>query len=162
MVSGSIIFEVETPLEAQRVWNAFVKDGHNLLPKQVPEVSSSITFIQGDGGVGSIRQINFTDAAEPELSFVKELVEEVDEEKFVYRYSHVEGGMFGKILASAKYEVKYTPKAEGGCVCSYVFHYETLPGVPHDESKEQGIKDKTTGLFKKVEAYLLANPTLYV
>ncbi|KAH9324873.1 hypothetical protein KI387_005051, partial [Taxus chinensis] len=126
MVSGSISFEVETPLEAQRVWNAFVKDGHNLLPKQVPEVPSSITFIQGDGGVGSIKHHIYSNQ---EFSFVKELVEEVDEEKFVYRYSHVEGGMFEKTLASAKFEVKYTPKAEGGCVCSYVFHYETLPGV---------------------------------
>ncbi|KAH9306667.1 hypothetical protein KI387_011072, partial [Taxus chinensis] len=143
MVSGSITNELESPLEAQRVWNAFVKDGHNLLPKQVPEVFSSITFIQGDGGVGSIKQINFTDA-NPDFSFVKELVEEVDEEKFVYRYSHVEGGMLGKKLVSAKYEFKYTPKPEGGCVCSSVFHYETLPGVPHDESKVQEIKEKTT------------------
>ncbi|KAH9324872.1 hypothetical protein KI387_005050 [Taxus chinensis] len=146
MVSRSISFEVETPLEAQRVWNAFVKDGHNLLPKQVPEVPSSITFIQ----------------ANQDFSFVKELVEEVDEEKFVYRYSHVKGGMFEKTLASAKYEVKYTPKAEGGCVCSYVFHYETLPGVTHEESKVQEIKEKTTSLFKRIEAYLLTNPSLYV
>ncbi|PSE86103.1 hypothetical protein C7G75_19525, partial [Acinetobacter nosocomialis] len=160
MVAGSISSEVESPVEAKRLWNAFVKDGHNLLPKQIPELFSSITFIQGDGGIGSIKQINFT-PANKDFSFVKERIEEVDEEKLVYRYSHIEAGMLGKKLASAQYEFKYTPKPSGGCVCTAVFHYDSLPGVPRDEAKVKEIKESTSVLFKKVEAYLLANPSLY-
>ncbi|WP_146133170.1 pathogenesis-related BetVI family protein, partial [Acinetobacter baumannii] len=160
MVAGSISDEIESPVEAKRLWNALVKDGHNLLPKLVPEIFASVTFLQGDGGVGSIREIKFTPAIE-DFSYVKESVDEVDEEKLVYRYSHVEGGMLGKKLASAKYEFKYTAKPDGGSVCSSVFHYDSLPGVPHDEGKAKEIKDMGTALFKKIEAHLLANPTLY-
>ncbi|KAH9305713.1 hypothetical protein KI387_010117 [Taxus chinensis] len=160
MVAGSISHEIESPVEAKRLWNAFVKDGHNLLPKQVPEIFSSITLLEGDGGVGSIRQINFTPANE-EFSYVKERVDEADEEKLVYRYSHVEGGMLGKKLASAKYEFKYTPKPNGGTVCSSVFYYDSLPGVPNDEAKIKEIKEMGTALFKKIDDYLIANPAAY-
>ncbi|GLJ10568.1 hypothetical protein SUGI_0130880 [Cryptomeria japonica] len=160
MVVGSISHEIESPLEAKRLWNAFVKDGHNLLPKQAPELFASITFLQGEGSVGGIKQINFT-PANKDFSYVKEKVEEVDEEKLVYRYSHVEGGLLGKKVSSATYEFKYTPKAEGGCICSYVVHFDSLPGVPQDDEKVKEIKDMSTALFKKIEAYLLANPNLY-
>ncbi|XP_057844251.1 pathogenesis-related protein 1 [Cryptomeria japonica] len=160
MVVGSIRHEIESAVEAKRLWNAFVKDGHNLLPKQIPELFSSITLLQGEGGVGTIKKINFT-PVNKDFSYVKERVEELDEENFVYRSTHVEGGTLGKKLASASYEFKYTPKAEGGCLCSSVFHYDSLPGVMQNESKVQEIKCAGTALFKKIESYLLANPTMY-
>ncbi|GLJ10575.1 hypothetical protein SUGI_0130960 [Cryptomeria japonica] len=160
MVVGSITHQIESPLEAKRLWNAFVKDGHNLMPRQAPEIFSSITLLYGDGGLGTIRQINLT-PANKDFSYVKERVEEVDEEKLVYRYSHVEGGLLGKRLASNSYEFKYIPKAGGGCICSYVIHFDTLPGIPPEEGKAKEIKQTSTALFRKIEAYLLANPNLY-
>ncbi|GLJ10572.1 hypothetical protein SUGI_0130930 [Cryptomeria japonica] len=130
MVVGSISHEIESPLEAKRLWNAFVKDGHNLLPKQVPELFKSVTFLQGEVVVGSIKQINFT-PANKDFSYVKEKVDEVNEEK-------VE-------------EVDF----------SYVVHFDSLPGVPQDEEKVKEIKEMSTALFEKIEAYLIANPNLY-
>ncbi|GLJ16185.1 hypothetical protein SUGI_0270360 [Cryptomeria japonica] len=153
-------------VEAKRLWNAFVKDAHNLLPKLAPQIFSRITLLQGDGGVGTIRQINFT-MGNKNFRYVVERVEEMDEEKFVYCYSHVEGGVLGKKLASAKYEFKFRPEGDGGdggdggCICSCVFHYESLPGVQQDQGKVQQIKNMSTALFNKIEAYLLANPALY-
>ncbi|GLJ10571.1 hypothetical protein SUGI_0130920 [Cryptomeria japonica] len=73
MVVGSICHDIETPLEAKRLWNAFVKDGHNLLPKQAPELFASVTFLEGEGGVGSIKQINFT-LVNKDFSYMKEKV----------------------------------------------------------------------------------------
>ncbi|KAH9305982.1 hypothetical protein KI387_010386 [Taxus chinensis] len=160
MVAGSFSHEIVSPVEAKRLWNAFVKDGHNLLPKQLPEIFSSITILQGNGGVGTIKEIKFT-SANKDFNYVKERVEELDDAKLVYRYSHVEGGLLGKQLVSAHYEFKYTPKPEGGSVCSSTFHYDTLPGVPEDQAKIDEVKEKSTALFKKIEAYLLANPNLY-
>ena len=59
MVAGSYSIERESPVEVKRLWNATL-DTHNLLPKIAPEIISSITLLQGDGGVGTIRQVNFT------------------------------------------------------------------------------------------------------
>ena len=60
MVSGTAITEEVSQVEARRLWNAIAKDSHNLLPKVFPEIFASVTFLQGDGGVGTIKQINFT------------------------------------------------------------------------------------------------------
>ncbi|WP_207658021.1 hypothetical protein, partial [Clostridioides difficile] len=85
----------------------------------------------------------------------------VDEANLVYGFSHVEGGALGTKLASASYKVKYSPKAGGGSIVTYTCNFDSLPGVPHDEAKIEEIKTNSTGLFKLVEEYLIANPTLY-
>jgi hypothetical protein len=60
MVSGTVITNVRCSVEAKRLWNAMGKDSHNLLPKVFPELFASATLLQGDGGVGTIKQLNFT------------------------------------------------------------------------------------------------------
>ncbi|GLJ28932.1 hypothetical protein SUGI_0570660 [Cryptomeria japonica] len=160
MVAGSYSLEIESPVEVKRLWNATVKDSHNLLPKQVPGIISGITLLQGDGGVGSIRQINFT-AANKDFSYVKEKVDLVDEANMVYSFSHVEGGVIGTQAASISYTIKFAPKAGGGSITTTTCNFDSLPGVPHDEAKLEEIKAQSIGLFKMVEQYLIANPTLY-
>ncbi|XP_057863810.1 major strawberry allergen Fra a 1-3 [Cryptomeria japonica] len=159
MVAGSFSIEIESPVEAKRLWKATL-DSHNLLPKQAPGLISGITLVQGDGGVGTIRQVNFT-AANKDFSYVKEKVDLIDETNMVYCFSHVEGGVLGKKVASVSYKIKFNPKAGGGSTSTYSCNYDSLPGVPHDEAKIEEIKANSTGLFKQVEQYLIAHPTLY-
>lgn len=52
--------EKESVLPPSRLWKAGILDLLNLLPKIMPEVIASAQFLKGDGGVGSIRQLNFT------------------------------------------------------------------------------------------------------
>lgn len=52
--------EVESGVEAKRLWNALVKDGNDFALKQAPELFASISILEGDGGVGTVKQINFT------------------------------------------------------------------------------------------------------
>lgn len=40
---------------------ASILDSHNLIPKLMPQSIKSIELIQGDGGAGSIKQINFVE-----------------------------------------------------------------------------------------------------
>nr|ADJ53040.1 pathogenesis-related protein 10 [Pinus pinaster] len=160
MVSGTAITEEVSQVEARRLWNASVKDSHNLFPKVLPELVASVTLIQGDGGVGSIRQINFT-PAHKDFSFVKERVDEIDDEKMVLKYTNIEGGVLGKKLSAAKFEVKFVPRKEGGCVASWICNYETLPGAQLEESKAKEIKENSIAMLKKFEQYLLSNPSLY-
>ena len=51
--------ENESPISASRLFKALVLDYHNLYKKLMPESIISTEIIQGDGGVGSIKQINF-------------------------------------------------------------------------------------------------------
>ncbi|GLJ45585.1 hypothetical protein SUGI_0959610 [Cryptomeria japonica] len=45
MVAGSFSNEMESPVEAKRLWKATV-DSHNLLPKQAPGLISGITLFK--------------------------------------------------------------------------------------------------------------------
>lgn len=51
--------EIESPAPAARLFKA-VLDWHNLAPKLLPNIVASAVGIQGDGSVGSVRQLNFT------------------------------------------------------------------------------------------------------
>ncbi|GLJ35639.1 hypothetical protein SUGI_0716310 [Cryptomeria japonica] len=160
MVATSISVEIDSPVEATRLWKAIVKD-YDLLPKQMPGVCSGVTRLQGDGGVGTVIQIDFT-PVNKDFSYVKERMDEIDEENFYYKFSYVEGGELGTVWASAQFKLKLTPKAEGGCVLSHTCDYDSLPGVSIDQAKIQEMEGAATGLLKTVEAYLISNPTLYV
>ncbi|GLJ20120.1 hypothetical protein SUGI_0365270 [Cryptomeria japonica] len=159
MVAESYSFEIESPVEAKRLWNGTL-DTYNLLPKQVLGITSGITLFQGDGGVSTIRQVNFT-AANKDFSYVKEKVDLIDEANMVYSFSHVEGGVIGTKDASISYTIKFSPKAGDGSITTTTCNYDSLLGVPPDEAKIEEIKAQSIGLFKKVEEYLIANPTLY-
>eukprot|EP00253_Pinus_taeda_P006280 PITA_06280 len=99
--------------------------------------------------------------AQKDFSFVKERVDEIDEEKMVLKYTNIEGGVLGKKLSAAKFEVKFVPRKEGGCIASWICNYETLPGSQLEESKEKEINEHSIAMLKKIEQYLLSNPSLY-
>jgi hypothetical protein len=42
------------------MFKALILDSHNLIPNLVPQSIKSIELVQGDGGVGSIKQTNFS------------------------------------------------------------------------------------------------------
>ncbi|KAH9307797.1 hypothetical protein KI387_035708, partial [Taxus chinensis] len=97
----------------------------------------------------------------PGSSYVRERVDELDEDNFVYRFSHVKGGELVNKLVSAQFQLKIMRKAEGGCVVTHSCEYETHPALPHDQRQVEQMKAQSTALFKKMEAFLLSNPTLY-
>ena len=53
--------EYTSSIPPSRLFKAVVIDAPNLIPKIFPQVVKSIEIIQGDGWVGSIRQINFAE-----------------------------------------------------------------------------------------------------
>ncbi|XP_059067793.1 pathogenesis-related protein STH-21-like [Cryptomeria japonica] len=174
MVAGSFSIEIESPVEAKRLWKATV-DTHNLLPKQAPALVlfkvmeelapfDTLSSLQRHCLLLIIRyEIKIVIAANKDFSYMKEKVDLVDEANLVYGYSPVEGGMLGEKVASVSHKIKYTlkPEGNGGCITTFTCDYDNLPGVPQDEAKIEEIKAKNTGLFKQVEEYLIANPTLY-
>eukprot|EP00253_Pinus_taeda_P021249 PITA_21249 len=160
MGAGTATTEDVCVVEAKRLWNAMVKDGHNLFPKVLPEFFSSVTFLQGDGGIGTIKQFNFT-SANKDFSYAKERVDEIDEENLVYKYTTIDGGPLGKKLSALNFELKFVPRKEGGCVVLWICNYETLPGAQLDEGRAEEVREHNNVMFKKIEQYLLSNPNLY-
>lgn len=53
--------ELKTPVAPARMFKALFLDSHSLIPKIAPQGIKSIVFVEGDGGVGSIKQTNFAD-----------------------------------------------------------------------------------------------------
>jgi len=160
MVSVSKTTEFVSVVDAKRLWNATVKDGHNFLPKVFPEVFASVTLLEGDGGVGTIKQTNFT-PANTQFSYIKERVDEIDDEKLVYKYTVIEGGPLGNKLIALSFEVKLVAREEGGCVIIRTANAETAPDAEFDDGKIKEVREKMLVLFEKIEEYLISNPDLY-
>ncbi|KAL2469585.1 major allergen Pru ar 1-like [Abeliophyllum distichum] len=72
-----------------RNFKASIVDSHNLIPKLVPQAIKSIEFVQGNGGAGSIKQINFAEGGG--FGSVKYQIDELNEETLTYKYTLVEG-----------------------------------------------------------------------
>lgn len=53
--------ELASTFPPEVLFKANVHDGDELYPKILPDILTSSFIVEGDGGVGSVRQINFTD-----------------------------------------------------------------------------------------------------
>ena len=53
--------EYTSPIAPSRIFKASIVDSHNLIPKLLPQGIKGIDLIQGNGGAGSIKQVNFID-----------------------------------------------------------------------------------------------------
>lgn len=57
----SISQEFLCPISPSRMFKALIIDSKNLIPKLLPQFIASVEVTQGDGGAGSIEQVNFTE-----------------------------------------------------------------------------------------------------
>ncbi|KAK9136780.1 hypothetical protein Sjap_007374 [Stephania japonica] len=160
MVLKGFNAEFESPVSASRMFKAGIVDAHNLAPKLIPEVVTGTTILEGDGGVGSVKRTDFTELIP--FSYVTDRVVEQDEEKFVYKYKMLEGGLLGKMYSDANYEVRFEPTSSGGCVCKMTGQYEAFNETDFKEEEINVGKMGLTGMYKAVEAHLLANPDAYL
>ena len=151
--------EFTSPVSAQRLFKALILDGDSLIPKLMPQAFKSVETIQGDGGAGTIKQINFAEGAQ--TKYLKHRVDALDKDNLSYSYTQIEGeGLMDKI-ESISYEIKFGPSSDGGCIGKNVSKYVPKGGVEiKDEEIKEG-KEKATAVLKAVEAYLLTNPDAY-
>ena len=61
MATVSYTQDFITPIAPSKMFKALILDSHNILPKIAPQGIKSVEFIEGDGGVGSIKQTNFAE-----------------------------------------------------------------------------------------------------
>ncbi|KAF9589225.1 hypothetical protein IFM89_020663 [Coptis chinensis] len=159
MALSGYTVEFTSPVSATKLFNAGIIDGHNLGPKLMPQVIESIVILEGDGGVGTIKQANFTDVVP--FKYTKERVDFLDRENLEYKYTLIEGGQLGKKVEWVRTHITVESASDGGCVYKVSSEYKTLPGVEFPDEEIQFVKNRMAGMFKAVESYVLANPDAY-
>lgn len=92
---------------------------------------------------------------------MKQRVDGVDKEKYTYKYTIIEGDVLMDVLESISYNIKIEPYENGGSICKNISTYHTKGDVQIKEEDIKAGKEKAIGLFKAIEAYLLANPNAY-
>ncbi|KAK4786682.1 hypothetical protein SAY86_010515 [Trapa natans] len=152
--------EVCTSIPPARMFKAFVLDD-NLIPTVLPQAIKRVEIVEGDGGAGTIKLVHFGDASS--FKMVKHRVEELDKEKLTYSYTIIEGDALMGTLEKIENELKFEDGAgcNCGCICRSTSKYHTLEGVDIKEEDVKAGKEKAMGMFKAIEAYLLANPDAY-
>ncbi|KAF8401406.1 hypothetical protein HHK36_012345 [Tetracentron sinense] len=151
--------EFACPVPPTRMFKALILDSHNLIPKLMPQAIKSVDMIQGDGGAGSIKQINFAEGSH--FKYVKHRIDELDTQNFVCKYTLIEGDVLMDKLESIAYEVKFENAADGGCVCKMTSEYHTAGDSDIKEEEIKSGKERAMGMYKAIEAYLLGNPDAY-
>lgn len=57
----SLTQEIPCPIAPARMFKALIVDSNKLIPKLLPQFIASVDVIQGNGGPGTIEQVNFTE-----------------------------------------------------------------------------------------------------
>ncbi|XP_042518801.1 major strawberry allergen Fra a 1.07-like [Macadamia integrifolia] len=149
--------EISGPIAPARIFKAGILDSHNLLPKLLPDKIKSIE-VHGDGGPGSIEQINLAEGGP--FKCIKHRIEELDKENFMCKHTLIEGGVIGdkiiKVVETVKFEA-----SPNGSVCKITSEFHTADNSEVKEEEVKIGKDMAIGIAKVVEAYLLQNPNAY-
>ncbi|KAJ6676824.1 hypothetical protein OIU85_010042 [Salix viminalis] len=137
MVSGTIVGEFPSAVSVDRLWKATFCDGHNLLPKILSVIISSIDILEGDGaGVGTVKKFNFTDA-------IKDC------------------GALGVKVKSYGVEVCLASTSEGGSLAKMKIEYESMGESLLSEEDATELQQGIFAMVKAVDAHLVENPTAY-
>ncbi|WOH00360.1 hypothetical protein DCAR_0519719 [Daucus carota subsp. sativus] len=156
---ASFTDEYTSPIAPSRLFKASIIDSHNLVPKLLPQGIKSIELVQGDGGAGSIKQVNFIDGRN--FNSVKYHIDELSEEKYTYNYTLLEGDALVEKLQKITYEVKFESSPSGGTISKVTSKYYTDGDFMLKEEDIKAGKEKVLMMYKVVEAYLLQNPDAY-
>lgn len=88
-------------------------------------------------------------------------IDAVDSENFTYSYSVIEGDVLGDLLEKISYDTKIVAGPNGGSIVKNTSTYYIKGDNQLSEEQVKEGKEKASGLFKAVEAYLVANPDAY-
>lgn len=149
-----------TQVSPSRMFKALILDSHNICPRLLFSSIKSIEFFEGDGDVGTIKQVNYIEGGE--IRYIKHRVDALDKEKFMCKYKFIEGdGLIDSMLEFLTLEVKFEGYGRGGCVCKVTSDFKAKEGVEIKGIDIELGKYKPLGMYEVVEAHLKANPQLY-
>ncbi|RDX97848.1 Pathogenesis-related protein STH-2, partial [Mucuna pruriens] len=148
--------EYSSSVAPSRMFKALIVDSRNLLPKLLPQFVKDVNVIKGDGGAGSIEQVNFNEASP--FKYLKHRIDVLDKDNLICKYTMIEGDPLGDKLESIGYEVKFEATSDGGCLCKMASNYKTIGEFDVKEEEVKEGRESTIAIYRVVESYLLENP----
>ncbi|XP_026444802.1 major allergen Pru ar 1-like [Papaver somniferum] len=122
-------------------------------------LSRAHAMFSGDGGSGSIQQVNFCQGGP--VKYVKRL-DSKDKDNFECNYTVIESDAFGETVDHITNEIKFEAAPGGGCICkSKSSYHPTKAGAVLNEDELKVRRESSIGLYKIVQDYLLQNPDVY-
>ncbi|GJV12064.1 root allergen protein-like protein [Tanacetum coccineum] len=158
MSTATIEVEIPSVHPAEKVFKVFC-DFEAIAPKVNPAVFKSIKTIEGNGGVGTIRDFTFGDGVP--FSSGKYKVDVYDPSNFTYGYTFFEGDYLQGIADSITHQVKIVPSADGGSVYKQTVTYNCKGNDKPSQETLDFEKSEYEKTSKAMEAYAAAHPELY-
>ncbi|KAF2313858.1 hypothetical protein GH714_018366 [Hevea brasiliensis] len=93
-----------------------------------------------------------------QFKYSKHKIEAIDKENLKFSHSVIEGDMLMNVIEKITYYIKFQQSPDGGCICKESSNYHTIGDFKLNKDQLKAGKEKALGMFKAVEAYLLANP----
>ncbi|KAI3936464.1 hypothetical protein MKX01_028094 [Papaver californicum] len=150
--------EYSSPVAPHRMFIALFLDAHNIMPKIIPSIKS-IDFVSGDGGPGSIQQVNMVD--ESPVKFMKLRLDSKEENNLVSKYTVIECDAFEDKIDYVSNELKFEAGPNGGCIVKAKTTYHPKGDIILNEEEIKVGKEKAKGVYKVIESYLVENPEIY-
>ncbi|XP_068666548.1 major strawberry allergen Fra a 1.07-like [Aristolochia californica] len=159
MVAGSITQALVSPVSPARLWKSSF-DTQNLILKLIPDHVASIVLLEGDGGIGSVTQFNFSKALK-DLKYVKNQVISMDNENYFFDFSLVKGRGVGTKLKSSTIKSKMEATSDEGTKTTLKMDYDTLDEAPLSQEEAENIDGGVLRQTKAIKGHLQANPDAY-
>ncbi|MBA0749683.1 hypothetical protein Gogos_003583 [Gossypium gossypioides] len=148
-------YESTSPVAPSRLFKAFTVEAPKVWPTAAPNAVKSIE-VEANPSSGSIVKINFFEGLP--FQYMKHQIGGHDENNFSYSYDLIEGGPLGDKLEKISYENKFEAAAGGGSICKSSMKFYTVGDNVITEDEIKALIKGSEGVYKPVEAYLLANP----
>ncbi|OMO58400.1 hypothetical protein COLO4_34686 [Corchorus olitorius] len=153
--------EVATGVPPAKMFQAFVLDSDTLIPKILPQAIKSVEILEGDGGAGTIKQINFGQGNCSQFKTVRNRIDEIDKENFSYSYTVMEGDALMNTVEKICNEIKIEATSNGGSICKNKCTYYTIGDIEIKEEEIKAGKEKALAIFRAIEEYILHYPNPY-
>ncbi|XP_012457149.1 major pollen allergen Bet v 1-E [Gossypium raimondii] len=148
-------YENTSPVAPARLFKAFTVEAPKVWPTAAPNAVKSLE-VEANPSSGSIVKINFVEGLP--FQYMKHQIGGHDESSFSYSYDLIEGGPLGDKLEKISYENKFEAAAGGGSICKSSMKFYTVGDNVITEDEIKALIKGSEGVYKPVEAYLLANP----
>ena len=156
MAAVTAEFEINSSLPAPTIFKVYISDFDTIAPKADPETYKVINTIEGDGGVGTIKSVTYSDG----LPFTssKHKIDFVDTNNFSISYTIFEGDVLMGIIDAGTHHLNFLPSADGGCVYKHSMVFKCKGDAKLSEDNVSLMKEGIIKVFKAVEAYAIAHP----
>ncbi|KAF3437741.1 hypothetical protein FNV43_RR20497 [Rhamnella rubrinervis] len=158
---GVFTYESESTsvIAPARLFKSLILDADNLIPTVVPQAVKNTEIVSGDGGPGTIKKVHLGESSQ--FKYVVKQIDAVDTEKLTYNYSVIEGDVLGDDVEKISYATEVVAGPDGGSILRNTGTYYTKGDHAITDDQIKDGNEKSFGLFKVVEAYLVANPDVY-